>query len=177
MPSGLAIFTLVHVAISLAAIGAGFVVAYGLLAGKRLDGWNAFFLVTTVLTSVTGFFFPVDHFMPSHAVGIVSLLVLSLAIYARYGRRLAGAWRSIYVVTALVALYLNFFVLLVQSFQKVPALKAVAPTQSEPPFLVTQLVVLVLFAVLIMIATIRFRRESPSIGSSASTLAQKTPRA
>src|SRR6476646_2616531 len=120
MPLGLAIFTLVHVAISLAAIVAGFVVAYGLLAGKRLDGWSAFFLVTTVLTSVTGFFFPVDHFMPSHAVGIVSLLLLGVAVYARYPRHLAGSWRTAYVVGAVAALYLNVFVGVVQTFQKVP---------------------------------------------------------
>jgi hypothetical protein len=176
MPSGLALFTLVHVAISLAAIVAGFVVAYGLLVGKRMDGWTAFFLATTVLTSVTGFFFPVDHFMPSHGVGIVSLLMLGVAIYARYGRRLTGVWRPIYVVTALIAFYFNFVVLVIQSFQKIPALKALAPTQSEPPFLVTQLVVLVLFTVLIVVATIKFRNESAPDRSITDSPSRKTPR-
>src|SRR3989449_2048855 len=103
-------FTLVHVLISLVGIASGLVVVFGLLSGKRLDGWTALFLATTVATSVTGFFFPVHQFMPSHAVGIISLLMLAFAIYGRYGRRLAGPWRSVYVVTAMVALYLNVFV-------------------------------------------------------------------
>jgi hypothetical protein len=162
MPSGLAVFNLVHVAISLVAIGAGFVVLFGLFAGKRLDGWTALFLVTTVATSVTGFFFPVHDFMRSHGVGIISQLVLSLAIFARYGRHLAGAWCSIYVVTAMISFYLNVFVLFVQAFQKIPALKAMAPTQSEPPFLVTQLIVLVIFVVVTVIATKRFRPQEPT---------------
>src|SRR5882672_7722830 len=98
--TGLQIFTGIHVAISLAAIFSGFVVLFGLLTGKRLDGWTALFLATTVATSVTGFFFPVHQFMPSHAVGILSLIVLSAAIYARNARHLAGAWRKIFVVTA-----------------------------------------------------------------------------
>src|SRR6267378_3688745 len=113
--------TLVHVVISLAGIFSGLVVLFGLLSGKRLDGWTAFFLATTVATSVTGFFFPVHHFMPSHAVGIISLLVLAVAIYARYGRQLSGPWRKIYVVGAVLALYLNVFVGVVQAFLKVPA--------------------------------------------------------
>jgi hypothetical protein len=155
----LTIYTIVHVVISLLGIFSGFVVLFGLLAGKRLDGWTKFFLATTVATSVTGFFFPVDHFMPSHGVGIISLLVLAVAIYARYGRHLAGAWRKIYVIGAVIALYLNVFVLIVQSFQKIPALKAMAPTQSEPPFKFTQLVVLALFVLLTIVAAIRFRDE------------------
>src|SRR5271169_3668936 len=97
----LSIFTLTHVAISLVGIFSGFVVMFGLLGGKRLDGWTALFLSTTVATSVTGFFFPVHHFMPSHAVGIISLAVLALAIYARHARSLAGAWRKVYVICAL----------------------------------------------------------------------------
>src|SRR5437899_11383550 len=116
-------FTIVHVIISLLGILSGFVVLFGLLAGERLDGWTKFFLATTVATSVTGFFFPVHHFMASHAVGIISLVVLALAIYGRYGRRLAGAWRKVYVITAVLALYLNVFLGIVQTFLKVPGLK------------------------------------------------------
>ena len=152
-------FTLVHVIISLIGIGSGLVVMIGLLTGRRLNGWTALFLASTVATSVTGFFFPFHGFTPAIAVGIISLFFLAVAIFARYGRRLAGAWRWIYVVTAIVALYLNVFVLIVQLFQKVPALKALAPTQSEPPFLVTQLFVLALFIVLTIAAAIKFRIE------------------
>src|SRR5207249_2258956 len=117
-------FTLVHVLLSLVGIGAGFVVVAGLLTRKRLNGWTALFLVTTVATSVTGFGFPVDHLLPSHIVGIISLLVLAVAIFALYGLHLRGAWRRIYVVCAAVALYLNIFVGVVQAFLKVPALQA-----------------------------------------------------
>jgi len=154
-----ATYTLVHVVISLVGIGSGLVVLYGLLTGKRLDRWTAAFLATTVATSVTGFGFPFDHLLPSHKVGIISLVVLAVAILARYALHLAGAWRWIYVVCAAVALYLNVFVLIVQAFEKVPALKALAPTQSEPPFLVTQLVVLALFVVLGIFAVKRFRDQ------------------
>ncbi len=155
----LAIYTLVHVVISLAGIFSGFVVLFGLLAGKRLDGWTKFFLITTVATSVTGFFFPLHGFTPAIGVGIISLLVLSIAIFARYPRQLAGRWRWIYVVTAMIALYLNVFVAIVQAFEKAPVLKALAPTQSEPPFKLTQLVVLALFVVLTIVGVIRFRLE------------------
>jgi len=154
-------FTLVHVMISLVGIVSGFVVVFGLLAGKRLDRWTALFLTSTVVTSVTGFGFPFDHLLPSHKVGIISLVVLTVAILARHAFHLAGAWRWIYVVSAAVALYLNVFVLVVQAFEKVPALKAMAPTQSEPPFLVAQLVVLALFVALTIFALKRFRSEQP----------------
>jgi hypothetical protein len=153
------LFRLAHVVISLAAIFAGFVVLFGLLAGKPLDGWTALFLATTVATSVTGFFFPVHHFMPSHVVGIISLAVLALATQACYSRHLAGAWRKTYVVGALVALYFNVLVAIVQAFSKIPALKTLAPTQSEAPFKLAQLVVLMLFVVLGILAAIRFRDE------------------
>jgi hypothetical protein len=153
----LSAFTLTHVVISLAGIGTGFVVLYGLIVAKRLDHATAIFLLTTVLTSVTGFFFPFEHFMPSHALGILSLLVLAVAVYARYGRHLAGAWRATYVISAVIALYFNVFVLIAQMFMKVDALKALAPTQSEPPFLVTQLVVMAIFVGLTIAATIKFR--------------------
>jgi hypothetical protein len=141
-------FTLLHVLISLTGIGSGFIVVYGLLTGKRLDGWTAIFLATTVLTSLTGFLFPVEHLLPSHVVGVISLVVLAVAILARYALHLAHAWRWIYVVCAVLALYLNSFVAVVQSFLKVPALKALAPTQKEPPFLIAQLIVMALFIVL-----------------------------
>jgi hypothetical protein len=153
------IYTIIHTLISLVGIFAGFVVLFGLLAGKRLNGWTKWFLITTLLTSVTGFGFPVHHFMPSHGVGVISLLVLAVAIYARCRRELAGAWRWIYVVGAMIALYLNVFVGVVQAFEKVPTLKALAPTQTEPPFKLTQLVVLALFIVLTVVAAIRFRPE------------------
>jgi hypothetical protein len=141
-------FTLFHVLLSLAGIGSGFIVVYGLLTGRRLDGWTAIFLTTTVLTSLTGFLFPVEHLLPSHVVGIISLVVLAVAILARYALHLAHAWRWIYVVCAVLALYLNSFVAVVQSFLKVPALKALAPTQKEPPFLIAQLIVMAIFIVL-----------------------------
>src|SRR5205814_6818001 len=115
------------------------------------------FLATTILTSVTGFVLPFEHFMPSHAVGILSLVVLTVAIAARYALHLAGIWRRIFVVSAVIALYLNVFVLIAQLFQKVEALRALAPNQSEPPFLLTQLVVLVLFVGIGIAATIKFR--------------------
>lgn len=157
---GITTLTFVHVALSLIAILSGLVVVFGLLATKRLDAWTALFLVTTVLTNVTGFFFPFHRFLPSHGVGIVSLIVLAVAILARYDRRLAGAWRRIYAVTAVIALYLNVFVLIVQAFLKVPALKAMAPTQSEPPFLAAQLACLALFIALAIAAAIKFRPDA-----------------
>jgi hypothetical protein len=150
-------FTLVHVLLSLVGIGSGFVVMCGLLSAKRLDGWTALFLASTVATSVTGFGFPFDHILPSHKVAIISLLALTLALLARYAFHLDGAWRRIYVAGAVIALYLNVFVAIVQAFEKVPALKALAPTQSEPPFLVTQIVVMALFVVLAIFTTKRFR--------------------
>jgi hypothetical protein len=150
-------FTLIHVLLSLAGIGSGFIVVYGFLTGKRLDGWTAIFLATTVLTSLTGFLFPVEHLLPSHVVGVISLVVLAVAIVARYALHLAGAWRWIYVVCAVLALYLNSFVAVVQSFLKVPVLKALAPTQKEPPFVVAQLTVMVLFIVVGTFAVKKFR--------------------
>jgi hypothetical protein len=140
-----ATFTLVHVLISLAGIVSGFVVLYGLIKGKRFDRWTGVFLTTTALTSITGFGFPFDHLLPSHKIGILSLLVLAAAIPARYAFRMQGTWRLVYVIGSAFALYFNTFVLVVQSFMKIPALKALAPTQQEPPFLVAQLVVLLAF--------------------------------
>ena len=150
-------YTIIHTLISLIGIFTGLIVLVGLLAGKRLDGWTKWFLITTVLTSVTGFFFPFHGFTPAIALGIMSLIVLAVAIFARYPRQLAGHWRWIYVVTAVIALYFNVFVLVVQTFEKIPALHAMAPTQTEPPFKLTQLVVLAIFVLLGIIAAIRFR--------------------
>lgn len=150
-------YTLVHVVISLIGIGSGLAVLVGMISAKRLDGWTALFLASTVATSATGFGFPFDHVLPSHVVGAISLVVLAVAIFARYGRHLAGAWRWIYVLSAVIALYLNVFVLIVQAFLKVPALNTLAPTQSEPPFLIAQLVVLALFVAFAVVAAIRFR--------------------
>lgn len=138
-------FTLIHVVLSLVGIIAGLIVVGGLMAGIRFDGWTGVYLVTTVLTNVTGFGFPFATLLPSHIVGGVSLVVLAVAIAARYWKHLTGAWRWIFVVTTVLALYLNIFVLLVQLFQKIPALIAVAPTQKEPAFVVTHLFVLLLF--------------------------------
>jgi len=147
-------FTWVHVIISLVGIVTGFVVMKGMLASQRLDGWTAVFLATTVLTSVTGFGFPIEKLTPGIIVGTISLVVLLIAIVARYAFGMGGGWRPAYVVTALVAQWFNVFVLVVQLFGKVTALHALAPTQSEPPFLIAQTVVLVLF-IITGIATLR----------------------
>lgn len=156
---GMTAFTLFHVVLSLVGILSGLVVVFGLIAANRLPGWTATFLATTVATSATGFLFPYRGFKPSYVVGIVSLIVLAIAIFALYGRGLAGAWRRTYVVSAVLSLYLNVFVLIAQLFMKVPALKALAPTQSEPPFLVTQVVVMVIFIALGFLAGKRFPAE------------------
>jgi hypothetical protein len=155
----LSTFTLMHVMISLVGIVSGAIVVYGLLTRNRLDGWTTLFLASTVATSLTGFMFPFDHLLPSHKVGILSLLVLAIAIFARYSRHLAGSWRLTYAVSAVLALYFNVFVLVVQSFLKVPALKSLAPTQKEPPFLIAQLVLLAIFIALGVAATRKFREE------------------
>ena len=154
-----ATYTFVHVLISLVGIRSGFIVMFGLLTGKRLDRWTVTFLITTALTSISGFFFPNDHVTPGIILGIISLAVLALAIPARYMFHLAGAWRSIYVIGAVLALYFNVFVLVAQCFEKIPALKALAPTQKEPPFLIAQLLVLLLFATITVFATVRFHPE------------------
>jgi len=163
MISGMTTLTLVHVVLSLIGIFAGFFVVLGLLTAKLLDGWTALFLASTVATSVTGFFFPFHGITPADVFGVLSLILLPIAIFARYGRKLAGGWRRTYVITAMTALYLNVFVLIAQLFDKVPALKVLAPTKSEPPFMVTQLVVLVLFVVLAIAAAKRFREEQPQV--------------
>jgi hypothetical protein len=155
--SAIPAFTIVHVAISLAAIASGFIVLFGMIAGKRLDGWTMFFLATTIATSVTGFGFPISGMTPGIVIGLISLVVLAAAVYARYPRHLGGAWRPVYIIGAVFALYLNFFVLIVQSFQKVPVLHALAPTPSDPAFVVVQIVSLLSFLVLGTLAVKRFR--------------------
>jgi len=151
--------TFVHVLLSLIGIFSGLVVAFGLIAGKQRDGWTALFLTTTVATSLTGFLFPISKVTPGIVVGILSLIVLAVAILARYTLRLAGAWRKTYVITAMIALYFNCFVLVVQSFEKVPALNALAPTQSEPPFAIAEGVVLALFIAMTVLAVKNFRAK------------------
>lgn len=153
----IATFTLVHVVISLVAIASGFLVAFGMMGGFNLPRLTALFLATTALTSVTGFFFPFKGMTPGIVVGIVSLIVLAIAVAARYGSHLAGGWRAAWVVTAVLALYLNFFVLIVQLFEKVPALRALAPTQKELPFKVAQLCALALFVAVTWLAIRGFR--------------------
>jgi len=145
MPFDIITFTLIHVALSLLGIVAGLVVAGGLLAGRRLDGWTGLFLATTALTNITGFMFPFTRFLPSHGVGIISLLILPVVLWARYGKQLAGGWRRVFVVGSVTLLYFNVFVLVAQLFSRTPALIASAPTQSEPPFVITQLGTLVVF--------------------------------
>lgn len=165
-------FTIVHVAISVIAILAGFLVAIGFLNRQRPGALHSAFLITTILTSVTGFMFGITIVTPGIVVGALSLVVLAIACAALYSRHLAGAWRSTYVITAMIALYFNFFVLIVQSFQKVPALKALAPTQSEPPFAITQGMALLGFVVLTVAALRKFRHTPeatpPAKASAAS---------
>lgn len=153
---GLDGFTLFHILISLVAIASGFIVVGGFLSNARLDAVTHVFLATTVATNVTAFGFPFVQLLPSHIVALVSLVVLAVAIYARYFTGLDGVWRTVYVIGATAALYLNVFVLVVQTFIKNPALQTLAPTQSEPPFAATQGLVLVAFIVLGWMAVRRF---------------------
>jgi hypothetical protein len=150
-------FTIVHVIISLIAIASGLIVLFGMLGSKRLAGWTALFLLTTILTSVTGFMFPIEGFTAALGTGIASLVVLTIALLALYSKHLAGSWRWIYVATAVTALWFNVLVLIVQAFQKVAFLKATAPTQSEPPFLIAQGAALAILVLLGLIAAFKFR--------------------
>ena len=153
-------FTLVHVVISLIGIFAGVIVLFGMFGSNKMEGWTALFLATTILTSVTGFMFPFEKIGPPHIVGAISLAVLAITLVALYGYRLAGSWRWIYVSTAILALYLNVFVGVVQAFVKIPFFNAWAPTQKEPPFAIAQGLVLLLFIVLGVIAARSFHPES-----------------
>jgi hypothetical protein len=150
-------FTIVHVIISLVAIASGLVVLAGMFGSHRLTGWTAFFLIMTILTSVTGFMFPIHGFTPALGTGIVSMVLLAIALVALYRNHLSGAWRWIFVVVAIAALWVNVFVLIVQAFLKVPALHALAPNGNEPPFLIAQAVALIAFVVLGALAAIKFR--------------------
>jgi hypothetical protein len=149
-------------------------VARGLLTARRLDRWTAVFLVTTLATSLTGFGFPFEHLLPSHVVGGLSIVILTIAIVARYTFHLAGWWRSIYVIGAVVGFYFNVFVLIVQAFLKVPALKAIAPTQSEPPFAVAQLIVLAAFVALGIAAVKKFRPDATGSSGGVSGAARRS---
>ena len=158
----LSTFVTVHVVISLIGIVAGIIVMFGMLGSNRMPGLTAIFLATTILTSATGFVIPPlvsAKFLPSHLFGFLSLGLLAVACFALYGKKLSGAWRWIYVLTALISLYLNVFVLVIQSFLKVPTLHALAPSvpPAEPPFAVAQGIVLVFFVVVIIGALRRYR--------------------
>jgi hypothetical protein len=157
--TSLSTFTLVHVIISLIAIVSGILVMFGLLGSRRMPGMTAIFLLFTILTSATGFLFPFEKLLPSHMIGILSLVLLAIACFSLYAMKLAGSWRWIYVVTAMTSLYLNIFVLVIQAFLKVPALHALAPSvpPSEPPFAVIQGIVLAFFVLVIIGAIRRFR--------------------
>jgi hypothetical protein len=169
----LATFTLVHVIISLIGIAAGLIVLSGMWSSSRMPGMTAIFLATTILTSVTGFMFPFKAFGPPHAVGVISLVVLVFTLLALYQFRLAGRWRAIYVSTEVLALYLNVFVLVVQMFQKIPALNQLAPKGNEPPFAVTQGIVLVLF----VLAGWRAVKKFHPVGLAPPSVAQAPSRA
>ncbi len=155
--SGLQLFTWIHTLISLVGIAAGFVVMYGFLSGKSGKKWTTLFLSTTIATSVTGFMFPFRGIQPPHVLGFLSLLVLALALWALYHHHLEGRWRQVYMASAITAQYFNFFVLIVQAFQKIPVLNAYAPTQTEMPFKLTQLVALIAFTTSIVFANRKAR--------------------
>jgi hypothetical protein len=164
MMDSLTLLLQVHVALSLVGIASGLVALYGLVTGKLFAGWTALFLATTILTSITGFPLPPYGFDPPRAIGVLSLVLLALAVAGLYVFHLAGAWRKIYIATAVAALYLNTFVAVVQSFQKLSFLQPLAPTQSEPPFVIAQVIVLIAFIALGALAVVRFR---PGASASA----------
>ena len=153
-------FILIHMVISLAGIGSGFVVIFGFLKGKALDGWTGIYIAASLLTSVTGFAFPFERLLPSHILGLLSLAVLTIALFARTVFHLTGGWRLIFVVTVAMALYFNCFAAMVQLFAKIPTLKATAPTQTEPLFVIAQGMVLAIFIVLTYLAAKRFRGQT-----------------
>ncbi len=153
---GMTIQVFIHVVVSLIAIVAGFVVLAGLFKGQRLEGWTAWFLILSVATNLTGVVLPATQLLPSHITAIVALAVLLFTIPAKYTFNMQGGWRKVYVIGAVISLYLNVFVLIVQAFLKVPALKALAPTGSEPPFAIVQGIVLLGFVVKGYLAVRRF---------------------
>jgi hypothetical protein len=161
MFAGFTAFTWFHTIISLVMLVAGTVVTFGMIGGKRCEGWTALYLVTAVLTSVTGFgFLPIEKLLPSHILAIISLVLLAIALAARYAFHLAGAWRWIFAALIVITTYFDYFVLVVQLYTKVPGLHALAPTQAEPPFAITQGVVLAIFAVLTIWAAIKYPRQA-----------------
>jgi hypothetical protein len=161
----LQIYTVIHTLISVIAIFTSLMVLLGMIGGERFDCWIKWFLSTAVATTITGFFFPFHGFTPAIGLGIISLPFLALTIFARYPKHLAGSWLWIYVIGAVICLYFNLFVAVVQAFEKIPALHALAPTQSEPPFKLTQLVVLLVSALLAIATAIRFHPE-PRVATS-----------
>ena len=158
----LATYTTIHVIISLIGIGTGLIVLFGLLKGRLISPWNGIFLLTTILTSVTGFFFPFTKVTPGIILGVLSLIALAIALLALYSGHLKGGWRTTYVVGAMIALYFNLFVLIAQIFEKVPAIHALAPTGTEAPFKIAQLLLLIVTIILITIAARKFRHALPA---------------
>jgi hypothetical protein len=171
MSAALTILTVGHVLVSLVGLGTGFVVLWGMLNNRLLNRWTAAFLVASIAASASGFLFPVDHVTPAHILAVLSLGVLGVAVFARYHRSLAGRWRTTYSISTVTAQYLNFFVLIVQLFLKVPALTALAPTQTEPAFAIVQLVTLLVFVAVGIAAALRFRNRT-----SASALTNRSSR-
>jgi hypothetical protein len=154
----LSTFTFLHVLISLIGVASGFIVMVELLRSNYHGNWTAIFLVTTIVTSASGFLFPFSKLLPSHIVGIISLALLAIAMFSFYVQRIHSIWRQIYVLTAMLSLYLNVFVMIIQGFLKIPVLNGLAPTQTEPPFLIVQGVTLVCFLAVIFVAAIRYKR-------------------
>jgi hypothetical protein len=165
--SGLTAFTLFHTALSLVQLVSGIIVVIGLVASRVSAPWFWIYLVSAIATSATGFGFPVDKFLPSHAFGIISLVLLLLVILARYTFHLAGAWRWIYAVGLVITVYLDAFVAIVQAFLKIPSLHALAPNGSEPPFAIAQGILFVIFVVLAIAAAKRFRPETTVVPRGA----------
>jgi len=163
----LATYTLLHVVISLIGIVSGLIVIFSLLNNKRPGVMTSLFLITTALTSITGFFFPVEHLLPSHIIGIISLVDLAIAVPSLYVFHLAGVWRKTFIITSAIALYFNCFVLVVQSFLKVPALHSLAPNGKEPPFAVAQLLLLGAFIVLTTLAVRKFQPSAKAKATAA----------
>ena len=153
----LSALTFIHTAISLVALLVGAIVLYGILHGRYQRDWTAAFIALTLAVCVTGFMFPFHQILPSHIFGVLTLVAMAVTIYALYSKRLNGFWRALYVASAVFAFYLNAFVAIVQAFLKIPALTPLAPTQSELPFIVAQVVLLILVVAAAIVGTKRFR--------------------
>jgi hypothetical protein len=157
-------YTLLHVLLSLIGIASGLIVLYGMFVSEHWPGWTHLFVWTTVATTLTGFGFPFNGFTPAIGTGIVSTVILAFTLIALYGKKLTGSWRRTYVISAVIALYLNVFVLIVQLFLKVPSLHALAPLGKEPPFAITQGIALVAFVIAGFVAVQRFH---PKVADAA----------